>query len=738
MAIPSDKPNSATTRPVPLRVRPDLAIRPQQIGRHRYWVVKDPVALEYFHLRDEEHTILKMLDGQTSLAQIKRRFEQVFAPMQMSIDRLHAFLGRLYRCGLLLSDTPGQGDQLSVRHGRRRRRELTQSLTGVLAIRFRGIDPEPLLRWLYPKCRWLFSPWFLVGCLLLALLAATLLAVRFDVLQAKLPEFHAFFNARNVIWLAVTLALAKVLHELGHALACKHFGGECHELGIMLLVFTPCLYCNVSDAWMLPNKWHRVAISAAGMCVEIVLACICTFLWWFSEPGLLNTLCLNMMFVCSVSTILFNGNPLLRYDGYYILSDVAEVPNLGQQSKALVSRALARFFLGIETHDDRELPQSHRGLLAAYGVASTVYRWAVVIGILWFCAKVLKPYGLQVIAQGLAAIVLVGLLMAPIWSIVRFVGNPSWRRRMRRVRAALTCGILLAAAVAVCLLPLPFRVSAPVVIEPQSAHRVYVSVPGRLVASVSPGEEVQTGQELGRLVNLDIQRQIEELAGRRNQQELHVENLKNRRADPGVAVQIPGAKEALADIEQRLHQRQQDQQRLVLTSPAEGTVVPGPSRRGQPFTPGRLDFWQGSPLDERNLGAYLDIGTLFCLVGDPERLQAVLVVDQSDIKFVRTGQRVRIQLDETPAAVLGGTIVEIGKTDVKVAPRELAGGSDLLVRVAEDGIPRPLETSYQARVSLDEYDRQLLIGTRGRAKILADPQSLGRRLYRFLRRTFTL
>ncbi|NQT15945.1 MAG: hemolysin D, partial [Planctomycetes bacterium] len=414
MKPPNDKTDSATTRPVALRMRPDLSIHRQRFGRQRYWVVKDPVALAYFHLREEEHAVLQMLDGQTSLDEIKRRFEEAFAPLQIGFEQLQAFLGRLYQSGLVLADAPGQGQELLLRHGQRRRRVLLQSATNLLAIRFRGFDPEPFLGWLYPKCRWLFSWWFLVGCALLVLCAGSLVVVESDVLRSKLPDFQTFFTARNLIWLAVALAAAKVLHELGHALACKHFGGECHEIGILLLVFTPCLYCNVSDSWMLSSKWQRIAITAAGILVEVVLASVCTFLWWFSEPGLLNTLCLSMMFVCSVNTLLFNGNPLLRYDGYFILSDLVEVPNLSQQSKALVGGALGRFFLGIELVDDRSLPDGKRGFLATYGVAATVYRWFVVIGILWFCHQFLKPYGLEVLAQGFAFFVITGLLIAPL------------------------------------------------------------------------------------------------------------------------------------------------------------------------------------------------------------------------------------------------------------------------------------------------------------------------------------
>jgi putative peptide zinc metalloprotease protein len=139
------------------------------------------------------------------------------------------------------------------------------------------------------------------------------------------------------MWLALTLCVTKVLRVRPRPR--KHFGGERYEIGVMMLVLTPCLYCNVSDSWMLPNRWHRAAIGAAGMYVELVLASIACFIWWFTVPGPLNYICLNVMFVSSVSTVMFNANPLLRYDGYYILSDVLEIPTCGKKPARSQSQA---------------------------------------------------------------------------------------------------------------------------------------------------------------------------------------------------------------------------------------------------------------------------------------------------------------------------------------------------------------------------------------------------------------
>src|SRR5258706_426570 len=134
-----------------------------------------------------------------------------------------------------------------------------------------------------------------------------------------------------LLW--ATFVLIKLIHELGHAFSCRRFGGEVHELGIMFLVFVPAPYVDASSAWSLPSKWQRVFVGAGGMIFELFVAAICAFIWKYTDPTtLVSKLAYNAMFIATVTTILFNANPLLRYDGYYILSDLLEIPNLRQQS----------------------------------------------------------------------------------------------------------------------------------------------------------------------------------------------------------------------------------------------------------------------------------------------------------------------------------------------------------------------------------------------------------------------
>jgi len=728
---------SAINRPIALRMRPDLAVAPQAAGDSAPRVVKDPVSLRYFQLLEEEYAILQMLDGRVSLDELKRRFEQMFAPRQLSFRRLQAFLGRLHRDGLLLAETTGQGEQLLVRRARHRRERMRAALGSVLAIRFRGFDPQPLLDWLYPYCRWMFSAPVLAACLLLMASAVGLVVVQFDVLQSRLPGFYEFFSLQNAVWLMAAVAAAKVLHELSHALTCRHFDCECHEMGIMLLAFVPCLYCNVSDSWLLPNKWQRIAISAAGVFFELTLAAICTFLWWFSEPGLLNAMCLNIMLVCSLSSILFNGNPLLRYDGYYVLSDLAQVPNLAARSRSELQGKLKSWLLGVDELRSDQLVERESRWLIVYAVCSFAYRCLVVVTILWFCYHTLKPYGLQFLAEMLALAVVASTVGGPAYRGAQLVGDPRKRHAIRPSRALATAAVCLALIGAICFVPLPYRVPAAAVLEPADAQRVYVSVPGTLVSSVKVGETVSRGQILAVLRNREVDLDVAKLKGEQAVQAVHLQSLQARRArDATAAIQIPAAREAEAATGKRRAKREEDQRRLTLLAPVDGTVLPPPARRRPPSAEMELSQWVGLPSDDRNLGSYLATGSLFCLVGNPRQLEAVLVIDQAGVEFVEAGQHVWVHIDERPGTVLTGTISEVARVDLKVAPRELGGDGRLPTRTDEQGSRQPLDISYQARVRLDEHPHLLLAGARGQAKIAAGWQPLGSRFYRYLARTF--
>ncbi len=726
-----------------LRKRLDLVARALQFRGQTYWSIKDPARLRYFQLREEEYFVLQALDGKQGLATIQQRFDERFAPARLGEQQLSEFLVMLHGQGLVVGDLHGQAGPLLARRERQQRQQWLARLTSVLAIRFRGVDPDRFLDWLYPKCRWLFSTWFLLAAVVLVASALTMVVVRNETLAMRLPSIHAFFHVENLIWLAVAVGLAKVLHEMGHALACKHFGGECHEMGVMFLVFTPCLYCNVSDAWMMRNKWHRIAVSGAGMMVEIVLAAICTFLWWFSEPGLLNSICVNTMVVCSVSTLLFNGNPLLRYDGYYILSDLVEIPNLRQQSATALRGLLARTFLGVSDLNRRVLSTNRRGFLVGYAVASLMYRILVVAGILWLVHVLLKPHGLQVVAQFLAVLLVLGMVLTPLTKMMVYMNSAIRRQQVKRIRATLVFTGVGALILAVLLVPLPSRVHAPLVVESADAARVFVTMTGRLPTPVDGepptirlGHEVSEGQPLVRLTNASLEVEIAQLDGRVAVLRERVRALRTLGVRRDSATnRLPATEEALRNTEQQLREKIQQRERLTLTAPAAGTVLPAESRQGAAL-PGELESWSGAALDPKNAGGLLEAGTTLCQIGNPKNLEAVLVIDQADVEFVRKGQTARIWLPQVPGRMLTGRVTQVGESRVETVPVELAKAGKVATTISDDGIPRPTSTSFQARIAIDPLDAEVALRSTGKASISVSPSSLGHRLYRYACDTF--
>ena len=570
--------------------------------------------------------------------------------------------------------------------------------------------------------------------------------MQWETFQAKLPTFHTFFAGKNWIWLGLALAVTKVLHEFGHGLSCKHFGGECHEMGVMILVLTPCLYCNVSDSWMLPNKWHRAAIGAAGMYVEVVIASMATFCWWFTEPNtIINQVSLNIMFVCSVSTLLFNGNPLLRYDGYYILSDVMEIPNLRQKSSSILNRKLGALCFGIEAPEDPFLPQKNQGLFALYSIAAVLYRWLIVFGILFFLYKVFEGTGFEIIGKIIATFALYGLLVQPLWKLIKYLSVPG---RIHSMKTPNLLGTLATAAVLAAFalfVPLPHHVICPLEIQPHQAARVYVEVPGILPERyVEPGSIVEKGATLAKLNNLNIQLETVRLEGELAVLEEEITHLHfERNQSRGEAArrannELLAAEERKSSAMERLTQQQEDLARLTLVAPRAGYVFPPPFKSGQATVEGLLPTWSGSPLQRKNTGAMLQTSELFCQIGDTKEMEAVLAIDQSDRNFVAEDQAVEIIINHLPDKTFDSKIEQIATTEMTEPPRRLTdrAGGDLLTETGPRGREQLMSTTYQARVLIDDPEHLLRVGLRGQAKIHTAPRTLGSRRWRLLTETF--
>jgi putative peptide zinc metalloprotease protein len=726
---------SSATR-LPVRQRTDLQFYPQSGRDGRVWVVKDPLSLTYFQLRDDEYQVLRWLDGRCDPDELISRFERRFAPRRLTRTRLMAFITKLHRAGLVLSETVGQGDRLRDRRGRRRLRTIVFAAANPLAIRLPGVDPTVFLDWLLPKTRWLFSPRLLSICGWFIALVSAWVVLDWERISARFPDGHLMLRPANVALLGVVLMVTKALHELGHAMACRYHGAECHRIGVMLLVFTPCLYCDVSDAWTLEQRWKRIAITSAGILVELFLAAVCTVLWWFSQPGIVHSVLFNVVLVCSLGTVLLNGNPLMRYDGYYLLSDLLRYPNLWQQSTQRLRDLVGKVCFGIPAAGRPESRRRSFGLIA-YQALSLTYRAVLVATIVYLSYRILKPLGLEAVSFLLTASIVVGFTAGPAMSLWRIVVDPMQRRRIRGrhvLRFGVVAGTLLAV---VCLIPLPCRVTAPMSLEAKDAKPIYVSVPGRLCEALPSGTPVREGDTLARLENLDLQRTLEDVRGQVFSQRQRIRNLQSLRSlRPDFADQLPTAEEVLKDLLARQSQLETEVAALELIAPLDGTVIE-PPRQVEGFTDdGRLADWSGTPLDRRNRGALLQRQTLLCLVGPKAAFDAIAYVHQADVAEVREGQRVELSLRLGGWRTVHGRVRELSQARIEEVPRELAFDGRLANRQDAEGIARPDEVWYQARIELIDPETPLLVGARGTAKIRVDAKPLMVRLWRFLQRTF--
>ncbi len=734
---------SGASRPVAMRKRADLISRRQCYEGRDCWVVKDPIAMKYFRFEEEEFRLLQMIDGQMSPDQIKRKFEFDFSPQKISLQELFQFIGMLYRNALVVSEAPNQGQSLRHRAVENEKAKRWQSLTNIMAIRFKGFDPDDLLTALNPWTAWFFTWPAFFAVLLFGVGALSLIVTNFEAFQNKLPSFESFFAANNWFLLAVVLGTTKVLHEFGHGLACKRFGGRCHEMGLMFLVLTPCLYANVSDSWLLKSKWQRAFIAAAGMYVELVIASVAVFVWWFSMPGLVHHLALNVIVICSVSTLLFNANPLLRYDGYYILADVLEIPNLRQKATAMMNRVSGKLFLGIETAEDPFAPSRRKWLFITYSVLAVAYRWLITFSIFWFVYRVLEPYGLKIIGQLLAMMAIYGLVGAPLVKLYKFFSIPGRTSMIKPVRLVGTLAAVGLVLGAIMLIPIPRYVYGCFYIQPRDVANVYVEDPGVLwQVYVQPNQAVEEGTELIHLQSPGLEQQLAELASEVHNAEVELGIAQRAEMTRTVGQITPVEARAAYDTAVANYDKKlEDKERLLIKSPRKGFFLAGHRKPAPDADSGLLDGWHGTPLEPRNIGCSMDRQTIVGqVVPDMSKFTAVLAIDQSEIEFIRSDQPVKLVSWQDRTKLLESTTGQISPVKMKIAPKGLASryGGSLVTRQNSDGDDEPLSTTYMVNVpiDLDAEDVVVFPGSTGVAKIRTGSQTVGTRVWRLVCQTF--
>ena len=618
---------TANRRPIPLQVRDDLIFERIEYLGISYWVVKDPVGLKYFRLQPEQYHALQLLNGDRHLEELRDALHDELPTVRLQLSDIQHLITDLHQKGLVFSNRIGQGASLAKLNFEEKKKKLFNTMRSLLYVRLPGWDPEAVLARLYPLVRWIYHPTTVTLTLLFVISSWVLLAVQFDTFTAQMPEFQQFFSWPNLLYLWITLGTCKVIHEFGHGLSCKHFGGECHAMGVMLLVFSPCLYCDVSDSWMLKSKWQRIAIGAAGMYIEVVISAIAIYIWWNTQSGLIHHLCLNIFFVTTITTVIWNANPLMRFDGYYMMSDFLEIPNLRPKADRLLDW-FGWYCLGIEAKPDPFMPESGRAGFVMFAIAAGLYRWFILAAIMVFLYTVLKPYGLQSIGIALAVVSIVTILFNLVLNIYKQVTAPRIEP-LSRPKIAISLGLLVTVIACTMAVPLPLHIEAMFLVEPHDVRHVYTPVPGRLEnRPVQPGDQVTLGDTLATLTNPALA--LEQL--RLEQQEkvqlirVSVANaLEDRSREELARANRESARTQLSEFQKQI-------ERMTITAPCTGTVVAPPRVPAPPLDSRRdqLGSWHGTPLEDRNRNCLLPDRTHLLSIAPDSEFQAVVVIDQGD------------------------------------------------------------------------------------------------------------
>ena len=725
----ADYRRAVADRILPMRTRGDLHIVETAFAGDAAYMVKDPVTGEIFQLSSEEHALLTALRQPVSLRSLQRELETSFAPRRATIEQIQEFVNRVYEQGLLVGEIPGRGAELCERGRRHNRRERWSNLLQLLSIRVGGFDAGPLVDRLYRSIGWMFSRAGAVAVGLLLVAAIYVVVSHAGQIDAGLSGLQQLAQSRWLpIWFAA-VALVKVAHEFGHALACRRFGARPREMGVLLLAGMPSLYCDVSDAWRLPSKWQRIAVSAGGMFVELIIASLAAIIWSISEPGIVQAVALSLLVVCSVGTLAINANPLLRYDGYYILSDWLETPNLAERARGLVSGAWRRWLLDEPDAVDPLLSPAKRKTLWLYAIGAKVYLALVMTGLFILMLKLARPYQLQNLVYSLAAVTLAGMLAHPIGAAVRLATNPLVRSRWRWDRAALSAAALLLGLTALYYLPMDRRVEAPLVIVPQQNHPLFAVAAGELRRALPAGAEVAAGDVVVELHNPELELARAEAAATVRERAVRVAQLRALQAtSPAAGRQLPAARAELADAEAQLAEYEAMVASLTIHAPHAGRVVAAPDRPADRRRHDQLATWNGSPLDPHNLGAWIEPKTPLCVIAGSATVAAWAGVEQADVPVVSAGQTVRVLVDEQPFSAVTGRVTH-------VASRGHANHAADRESTSSSASPLGDVRYHDVKIELDDA-LPLLPGSRGVAKITIERSNLGTLVMNALGRTF--
>ena len=696
-----------------VRMRPHVRFERHEYRGRPWYILQDEATGRTHRLSAAAYDVVARFDGLHSLEELQAEAARRLGAEAPSAEELVSLVGTLYRADMLTADTRPDFEELAARSAELRRQRFKQYFLNPLALRLPLIDPDRGLARAaaaigpVPAWAWVSAWLAVVAC------GVAIAATNWPTLSEG--AFDRIFSIGNLVILWFTYPLVKLVHELAHGVVIRRFGGQVHEMGVMLLVMIPVPYVEASAAAAFPSKRARMLVGAAGVLSELFLAGLAMLAWALLEPGTLRAICFNVALIAGVSTVIFNGNPLLRFDGYYVLADFLEIPNLAQRSSAYLGYLVQRFAFGVREAASPAATSGEARWMLAYGTLAAVYRVFVVVSIILLVATKFFFVGIALALWGVLIMV-----VRPVWTTALFLARSPQLASHRR-RAVATAGGLLAAILAVVfLVPVPqWTRSEGVVWAPESAQvRTGTAC---WIRRVIPGEgaRVAKGDRLFECEDPELPARVRLL-----EQQLEELHARDRAYFVDSRLNLDVVREEIVHTEARLADARRRLNGLVVLSPVDGRFV----FPGQADAPGR----------------FVQRGELVAYVVEPGPATVRVVVDQADVDLIRAATRaVAIKPADRVAETLPARMT-----------REVPGASERLPSLAlgvpgggafavdprsltdprEEASPRAMVPVFQFDLEVAPESRLDAIGLRVFVRFDHPPEPLARQWYRAARR----
>ena len=525
--------------------------------------IEQPSTGRFFVVGYREYLFLSLLDGETSFAHTLASVAQKLGAHSLKEDQAQQLV-RWAQDNLLLRNEQVDRPIDSKTSGSAKKRKWERATWNPIWIKLPLTNPDRFLTLAHQLLRWLFQPWLLCLSIVLLVYACFQLIANVD---SFVSDSSGILNPNNWIWMAFSWLLLKCLHEFAHGLVCKHFGGEVREVGVLMVLFAPIAYCDVNSSWSFPSRLQRMAVAAAGIWAELLVSAVCVLLWQSTDAAFARQILVNTIIMASLSTLLFNANPLMRFDGYYLLADLLGRPNLYSLASARATRLCRWAFFGHDRTANSWEDTRHPVLLTAYGFACAIWKLGVGIALLVAAFALFGQLGLTFVVAT-AAVATWQFLYKCVWSEV---SRAARSRPAVLLRFTLVCTILFAGTGFLWFFcPSPVQQTSPCIVTFQEATQLHAETNGFVSEIlVQSGDHISQGQPLLRLESFELAADIAQV-----QAELRAEMASERLASQknlASATQVAWRNQQA--LRSRLADLLRQEEALVVTSPREGLIL---------------------------------------------------------------------------------------------------------------------------------------------------------------------